>query len=221
MRRAAMTAPPRGSTATGVAGAGNAECGEQRVRLRVAQDRAVRGERPFAHALRRREIERLGLGLRRRHFEQPLLVAPIRREERERLDRVLRREEIGDAARLQRLARFRSFSIAPSHAREHQLRRAARDRRDGARGVGRGCRGQRHVQHEHGVGVGVGEHRDDGVGDALRRRVAADVERVVARALGRQQRVEPRTVSGVNIGELHAVVARRCRRPSGRGRGRW
>ena len=167
------------------------EGGEQRMGLGVAQHRALAGARALADPLRRGEVERLGLGLRRRHLEQPLLVAPIRGEKRERVDRILRREEIGDAAGFQRLARLGVIERAQPR-REHQLRRAARGRRDRARRVGARRRRQRHVQREHGIGVGVGEDGADGLGDLLRRRVAADVERIVARALGRQHRVEPR-----------------------------
>ena len=200
-----MTAPRR-VEATAVAGAGNPNAASSRVRLRVAQDRPVRGKRPFAHELRSREIERLGLGLRRRHFEQPLLVAPIRREEREGLDRGFRREEIGDAAALPAPGEASFFWIAPSHAASISFFEFASRRRDGPRGVRRGCRGQRHVQHEHGVGVVVGEHATDGFADALRRRAAADVERVVARTLGRQQRVEPGHRLRREHRELYAVV---------------
>ena len=86
------------------------------LRLQVGQHRTVGarglGSDPFSE----RRLEGLRLGLRRRHFEQPRLVAPIRGHERERLDRVFRRVEIRNAARVAARRGRRGRSMAPSQA---------------------------------------------------------------------------------------------------------
>jgi hypothetical protein len=68
--------------------------------------------------------------------------------------------------------------------------RGARDVGNRSRRIDRRVDRPRNVQRDNGVDGGVGEHDAHGRGESLRRRVAAHVDRVRARALGRQDRVE-------------------------------
>ena len=76
----------------------HAECGEQDLRFADTQRRTTGRECARAHSQRRRDVRRRQFRLRRRNFEQPLLVAPVRSHERKGLDRVFRGVEIHRAA---------------------------------------------------------------------------------------------------------------------------
>ena len=104
---------------------------------------------------------RLGLG--RRHLEQPFLMMAISREERERFDGVLRRIEVGDAARFERRAGFAAIDRAEPR-RQHGLRRTRRHRRHRTRGIGGTYDGSRHMQGQHRIHAFIAECSFDGGG---------------------------------------------------------
>ncbi len=112
----------------------DAEGREQRLRVHQRQRAAPARRRLREDAFRRREIGRLRVGLRRRNLEQPFLVEAIRREERKRFHRILRRVEIGDPAGLQRVVDTLPVERAEPR-RQHELGGAPGHRRDGVRGV--------------------------------------------------------------------------------------
>ena len=144
----------------------------------------------LANASAAREVGRLRIRLRRRHFEQPFLVAPIRREKRERVDGVLRRVEVRDAARLERLLHCRPVDRAEPRA-EHRLARTPRATAATACAastapmIGRGT-----CSATTASTLRIRQHRGHRVGKPRRRRVAAHVDGIAARHLRRQQRIE-------------------------------
>ncbi len=134
-------------------------------------------------------------------------MPPVRREKGERLDCVLGREEVGDAARLQRFASLVTIDRTEPRG-HHRLALATRHRGDGTRGIGRADRRPRHVQCQHGVDTGIGERRCDRRGEALRWRLAAHVDGVAAQTLLRQHRVQCVQRRLPELGEPHATLDR-------------
>ena len=149
-----------------------------RLRRRPCVRASVR--RTLAQTFGRVEIGRLRVRLRRRDFEQPLLVAPVRRQERERVDGVLGREEVRDAAGLQRMVHVGPIDRAQPRA-EDRLGGVARDGRHRVRRLDGADDRARHVQRDDGIGVRVGKRGRDHGRELRGLRVAAHVDRIRAR----------------------------------------
>ncbi len=144
--------------------------------------------------------------MRRRDFEQPRLVGPIRRQERKRVDGILRREEIRYAARFERVVHFAPIDRAEPRG-EHRLPVVARDIRERMRGLHCAGVGTGHVQRDDDVDVGIVERDCHGRGVAFGRRIA-HVDRIRVRRVVREQRVELRGGFTRERGERDAVL--RC-----------
>src|SRR5262249_34878111 len=128
------------------------EGGKHDLRLRRIEVRLPCGDCARADALDGGEIELPRLGLRRRYFEQPMLVSPIGGEKRKRLDRIFRRVEVRDVPGFQRSIDLATID-RPEPCAEYGLGRASRDGRDGTRRIGGAGRGTRDVKREHGIDV--------------------------------------------------------------------
>jgi hypothetical protein len=164
-----------------------AECAEQRLRFLLGEQRALLRRRARPDRRRRGEVRPRLVELLRGpgHLEELRLVAAVGAQERERLDRVLRGVEVGDALGLEQGAAGVFVDVAQPRG-EHRLRAAAGGLRHGARrGVGLGHR-HRRIEREQRVDARVGERRGRRGGVALGRRVADDVDRVAPGPLRRQ-----------------------------------
>jgi hypothetical protein len=102
---------------------GQMEGRKERLRLMLGEEVAALGQHAFADGQRGGQVRSRTLGLTRGwNLEKLRLVAPVRAQERERLDRVLRGIEVRNALRIERTPRLE----VAEPCREHRL--AARPR---------------------------------------------------------------------------------------------
>ena len=152
---------------------------EQLLGFDLVEDRSARCDRAVTNLIHQPHVQLLRLRLWRRHLEQPFLIAPVGRQERERLHRGFRRDEIGNSTGLERAPHVAIVERAEPRA-QHRLARRARDLRHRTSGVGGSDQRPLHVDRKHRIDARIGEHDTHRGCEPLGRCVAAHVDRVRA-----------------------------------------
>jgi hypothetical protein len=156
---------------------GDAERGEQRLRLHLGQHGAALRQGRLADQARRLEIRGRSLASRSRHLQERPLISIEGGDVRKRLDRRLGRAEDGDAARSELLP-CRSDLLLAHPAREDRFRGAARRFDHRSCSIDRFGHRLRRQDRQQAVHLRVAEARGDGGAIPIGIRVTDQVDRI-------------------------------------------